>query len=44
MLILLKPEVPSHGRGHRFNPYSAHHFSPHFAGFFISNFITHDIS
>ena len=26
MLITNKQEAPSHGRGHRFNPYSAHHF------------------
>ena len=27
MLILFPSEYPSHGRGRRFNPYSAHHFS-----------------
>ena len=27
VLILLKSEMPSHGRGRRFNPYSAHHFT-----------------
>src|SRR5262249_24500773 len=28
LLILLKWEIPSHGRGRRFNPYSAHHSPP----------------
>src|SRR3990170_2941701 len=27
MLTFQTPSVPSHGRGRRFNPYSAHHFS-----------------
>ena len=27
MLIINNQATPSHGRGHRFNPYSAHHFT-----------------
>src|SRR3982074_1771369 len=29
-LIALHPVIPSHGRGRRFNPYSAHHFGSFF--------------
>jgi hypothetical protein len=31
-LISTYMESPSHGRGRRFNPYSAHHRKPHFIG------------
>ena len=37
-----EPVSPSHGRGHRFNPYSAHHPFPDFSGRTSETFERHD--